>query len=188
MSKWWLVLLFGLAPILVTAGDSIPPDSLTLMPSAGVPNQMKQVAFMEGTWDCVSQMNMGDSAHWFETKGVAHNSFVAGGSTLQTLYESEVMGEPFVGIGLLCFSRQTSKWQQCWVDNNGAYLSVYEGTFADGKFVFEGEDYENGRRIRSRQTMANLTPTSYDWQMEVSPDGGRTFMVLLKATYTKRAK
>jgi hypothetical protein len=185
MSKWWLLLV--LAPMLAMAGDSIPADSLTLLPSAGVPDQMKDVAFMVGTWDCVSKMNMGDSVHWFESKGVSHSNWVAGGSALQTTYESEVMGEPFVGVGLMCFNRQTGKWQQTWVDNNGAYLSVYEGTYAEGKFVFEGDDYENGRRIRSRETMSNLTPTSYDWTMEVSPDGGKTFTALLKATYAKRS-
>lgn len=184
MKKLYLLLL--LMPVLAMAGDSIPADSLTLMPPSGIPDQMKQMAFLVGDWDCESKMNLGDSVHWFESKGVAHNSWTAGGAAIQTVYESEIMGQPFVGLGLLCFNRQTAKWQQSWVDNSGAYLSVYDGTLTDGKLVIEGEDWENGRKLRSRETMFNMTPTRYDWTMEVSRDGGATFTVLLKATYAKR--
>jgi hypothetical protein len=43
-----------------------------------------------------------------------------------------------------------------------------------------------GQTWLSRMTAFNQKPESYEWRMESSMDGGKTFMVVATATFTKR--
>ena len=156
------------------------------MPPMGPPPEMKQIEAMNGQYAVKFLFKMDPmSPEWTETEATAALSTVAGGGAQQMLYDGEMMGMPFSGVGLTSYDRETGKWQTIWVDSMGARISVYTGDFEDGKMVVEGEDKGMGMTFQSRLTTYNITDKGFDWKYEMSMDG-TSYMETAKATYTRK--
>ena len=187
-SKVILMLTLALSALSVQAADSSKAGGAMAMPAMGAPAEMKQVAFMIGDWDASMKFNMGDTTKWTETKSTSTVTPVLDGAALMSTFSGLMMGMPFKGIGYTCFSRETGKWQMSWLDNMGAAMSLYTGTMKDGKLVVSGEDMYQGKPMLSKLTYFNMSDSKYDWLMEISMDGGKTYMPSMRATYTKVKK
>ena len=153
----------------------------------GPPQQMKDMAFLAGVWDVDMKMKMSDTASEFTpTKGTCRYESILDGSALQMIYEGEMMGMMFKGFGLQCFNRETNKWQMTWSDNIGSCISFYEGDMKDGVLSVSGIDRYQGMEFVTKISASNMTPARFDWKMEMSMDGGKTFMTNATAVYTKK--
>ncbi len=62
-------------------------------------------------------------------------------------------------------------------------MALYTGS---DRMIVSVEDMWQGQTYHTRMTTLNETPTSFDWTMETSFDGGKNWTVVGKATYTKR--
>ncbi len=153
----------------------------------GPPAEMKQVEYLIGTWDYSWKMKVNPAdTIWVESIGTEKYESVYGGAALQFTNSQVMMGMPFVAGGLMCYDRETKKWQMTWTDNFSARISLYTGTrTADGS-VFEGTETMNGVATLYRMTVSKLTPTGFDWTGEMSSDNGKTWVVWGLAKYTKR--
>ena len=157
------------------------------MPPMGPPPEMSQLEPMNGEYAVKFYYKADPSSpEWTETSATAVLSTVAGGGAQQLLFEGEMMGMPFSGLGLTSYDRETGKWQTSWVDSMGARISTYTGEFADGKLVVAGEDMGQGMTYHARLTTYNITDTGFDWTYEMSVDGGENYIDGAKATYTKK--
>lgn len=178
-------LALGLCAVLATA-DEKAADPMAGM-QMGAPAEMKQVEGFVGNWDVAIQYRMDPSASWQESKAGATYEKIVDGSALRLTYVGEFAGMPFKGEGVICYNRGTNKWQNTWIDNMSAQLGVYEGDFKDGKFICAGEDkMPGGIVMQSRMTIFNITDKKFDWTMENSMDGGKSWSTTLKAVYTKK--
>jgi hypothetical protein len=183
-----MIFIIGAAAI---AGDKqsgqASSQSEMEMPPMGAPEQMKMLSDLAGTWDVVQnwKMDLSDTA-WQTSKGVSVYKNILDGCAMQFTFESEMLGMPFQGQGLIAYNRETGKWQTTWIDNMGATIGYYTGDFKDGKFVVSGEDKWNGQTFLSRITTYNMTPGKFDWMYEMSMDGGKTWAKTVTASYTKR--
>ncbi len=157
------------------------------MPPMGPPPEMKELEAMNGEYTVKFFYKMDPtSEEWIETEATAVLSTVVGGGAQQLVFEGEMMGMPFSGIGLTSYDRQTTKWQSTWVDSMGAKISMYTGDFKDGKFVVTGTDIgPDGMAFQSRLTNYNMTDTGFEWMYEMSMDG-TNYMTGAKATYTRK--
>ena len=156
------------------------------MPPMGPPAEMKQVEVMNGEYAVKFFFKMDPmSEEWTETEATAVLSTVAGGGAQQMLFEGNMMGVPFQGVGLTSYDRETAKWQSTWVDSMGARISMYTGDFQDGKMVVTGEDQGQGMTFQSRLTTYNITEKGFDWKYEMSMDG-TDYMETAKAVYTRK--
>ncbi len=157
------------------------------MPPMGPPAEMQQLEGMNGEYDVKFSYRLDPSSEeWMETAATAVVSTVVGGGAQQMIFEGEMMGMPFQGMGLTSFDRATGKWQTTWVDSMGARISMYTGTFEDGKMVVEGEDFgPDGGTYQSRLTYYNMNDEGWDWTYEMSMDGTNYF-VGAKATYRRK--
>lgn len=167
------------------AADSTKTEGAAMGPM-GAPPEMKQVAFLIGEWDATMKFTMGDTTKWEESKGIAKWEPIVDGGALVGTFESQMSGTPMKGFGLTAFNRETGKWQTTWLDNMLAFISLYEGDFTNGRLTVAGEDIMQGKKYVTRITMYNITPTKFDQLFEMSMDGGKTFVVNGKGTYTKR--
>ncbi len=153
----------------------------------GAPAQMKQVDFMVGIWDVDMQYRMSPEAEWAEAEAVNTNNLILDGCVLEAKFEGDMNGMPMTGYSMTTYNRALGKWQTMWTDNMGMGISLYPGEFVDGKMTFAGEDMmPGGVKAMTRITSYNITDTKYDWMMENSMDGGKTWYTSMKATYTKR--
>jgi len=180
-----LVSLFALNLQAVAQGtDSAKAQG---MPQMGPPEEMKQVAYLVGAWDFTMKMKMNPAdTFWMDSKGTAKYELIYGGAALMATVEEPMMGMPFVGGTLMCYDRETKKWQTTWIDNMSARISIYTGTHSPTGSVFQGEEMMMGKSYLGRMTTSNQTPTSFDWKGDMSMDGGKTWTTWGTAKYTKR--
>lgn len=156
------------------------------MPS-GPPEEMKKLAFLVGEWDVDMEMNMGDTVeNWVKSPGTCTYRYLLDGSAMEMSFKSEYMGMPFIGLGTECFDRETGQWQMSWIDNMAGRLILYTGVHGDGKAVFTGADLWQGQKYLARISTFDETEVSFKWTMEMSKDGGKTWALSGKATYTKK--
>lgn len=180
------VILAGLLMLAVPlqAADSVKTE--IPMMATGAPPEMKQVAILEGTWDAAMQMRMGPETPWIETKTVCIYKMILDGCALEQTCTGEMDGMQIKGTGLTCFNRGSGKWQNSWIDNTMAGLSLYEGDFKDGRLVVSGIDKLPGMTVLSRITTFNITPARFDCLVENSFDNGATWVETMKAVFTKK--
>ena len=182
-----LFMLMGL--VIIGGAVAAQPETKADAPAMaiGAPPEMKQVAFMVGTWDAVMSMKMSPEAPWMEFTGITTSAMIVDGCALKSEFEASMMGMMFKGFSTMTYNRNTGKWQTAWIDNMGAAVSLYEGDFKDGKFVVSGKDLlAGGKTMLTRITSYNITDTKYDWMQENSIDDGATWMTSMKGVYTKR--
>lgn len=73
------------------------------------------------------------------------------------------------------YSPALKKWQQTWVDNQGAYI-VLTGTFVNGEMTLTTEPQMlKGVKTISRMVYYNIKKDSLDWRWEASTDEGKTW-------------
>ena len=152
----------------------------------GPPDEIKEMAFLVGTWDVKSMMRMDPTADFVPLVGVAEYAYIAGGACLQMIYTSSMNGMPFNGVAHTTFNRETGEWMDTWTDDMAGSMSVYTGKKKDGKLVVNGEDHYEGMSVLTRITTTFGTETSFKWQMEHSYDGGDSWAVQMVSDYSKR--
>lgn len=157
------------------------------MPQMGPPAEMKQLEYLVGTWDYTMKMKMDTSANTMDSKGTSTCAYILDNAALTTTLDgAEMMGMKFKGLGITTWDRENKCWQMTWTDNMSGRTSLYTGQHTGDQTVYQGEDQMGGMKSLARMTSFNEKATSYDWKMESSTDGGKTWAVVATATYTKR--
>jgi hypothetical protein len=157
------------------------------MPPMGPPAEMKDISWLVGDWDVTMMSGMDpDTTTWTESKASSTYKYILSGAAMQFDYKGDVMGKPYVGMGVQCFDRETGLWQVSWIDDLGARLSLYTGKRDDGSTVVVGADKWAGQDIITRIITYHETPDAFDWKMEYSTDGGKTYLPSARARYIKR--
>jgi Protein of unknown function (DUF1579) len=168
------------------AGDHDNEKPAMDMSQMGAPEEMKNVQFLIGTWDVEQEWKMDPSSdEWTKSKAKCVFMDVYNGCALHQTYESEMMGMPFKGSGMIAYSNSKNVWQSLWFDNMHASIGYYEGDFKNDKFITSGEEIWNGQPYIARMTSYNLSEAKFDWTFEMSMDGGKNYITAGKAIYTK---
>ena len=192
MRKFTLLALVMCAAVLVSV--AVAEESGKQMPASmdehpmGPPPEMKEIAFLEGTWDVAMKWRMTPDDEWTPAPGTATYMYVLDGAAMHMNYSGE-MGPnmpPFSGSMIQCFDSETKLWQSVWVDNMGAKIVYYTGSKVGDTVTLTADMVYQGQPTKNRVTTFNHSATSFDWQMEDSYDGGKTFFVSGMAKYTKR--
>ena len=177
-----LAVVFLVAVLAVMAFAQDEPAEA--MPPMGPPEEMKEIAFLEGVWDVeMVWQNEKDTSVWDSSKAVCTYKPILDGCALHMTFESIMMDMPFNGVMLQTFDREKKEWQMTWVDNMGARTTLYSG---ESRMKVSVKDVYQGQPFHSRMTYFNETKTGFDWTMEISFDGGKNWSVIGKASYTKR--
>lgn len=157
------------------------------MPPMGPPEEMQQLADMVGTWKFDGEMKMDpQSDEWMPFAGTAVFEYDVDGAAMRMDYTSEFMGQPFIGQSMTAYDRETQKWQEIWIDNMAARISVYTGNMEDGKRIMTGKEIWGGQEVLSRQISSDFTDTTFYWVSESSFDNGETWHEMMRGTYTKQ--
>ena len=175
-------------PGLVLAQSDAPSQSEQGMPPMGPPEEMKECAWLVGDWTADMKMRMAADSPWVATRGSAHYETVLDGGALLMTFEippSAEMPMRFRGMGLQTWDRETNQWQMTWTDNMTCRTTIYTGPRTEGQTVMTGEDLWNGMKMLSRITASDETPTGFDWLMETSLDGGKSWYASGQAKYTR---
>lgn len=143
----------------------------------------KRLSYFEGKWTSEGDMKASpfgpagkitstDTCSWFEG-----GFFVKCESTGKT-----PMGQ-MKGLGLIGYNAEEKVYTYYGVDNMGMG-DLSKGTVSGDTWTFTGESKMAGKKIRSRYTMKELSPTSYSFKWEMA-EGDGPFNALLEGKTTK---
>ena len=134
----------------------------------------KAIADMAGTWDAEVTMYMGPTPA--KSKGTSENRLVLGGRWVEQRFKSEMMGQPFEGLGYTGYDNYKKKYIGTWMDTMSTAVMVTEGTFdAAGKVMTSTstmDDFMTGKPTTVRMTTTVKDADNHHFEMfGPGPDG-----------------
>jgi hypothetical protein len=128
------------------------------------------------------------STHWLEYEGTSVVRKVWDGRA--NLGELEVDGSagPLEGLSLRLYNPQARQWNITWANGRDGTLdrTTMSGGFKDGVGEFFGQDSLEGRAIFVRFVFSDIAPASFHFDQAFSADGGRSWEVNWRATFTRQ--
>lgn len=106
-----------------------------------------------------------------------------GGCVVQEKFAAPGIG--FHGMSVSVYLPTEQVWKQTWVDDAGGYLD-FVGTFSDGRMRLSRTTEVQGVAIDQRMTFRDIRENSFDWDWEVSRDGGDTWEMRWQIHYERR--
>lgn len=90
----------------------------------------KKLGDFVGTWETTSTMWMeGPDKNPTVTKGTCETKWVLDGRFIIDDFKGEMMGKPFLGIGLTGYDNLKKKYVGFWADNSSTAMYMMEGNF-----------------------------------------------------------
>ncbi len=120
---------------------------------------LAQFDFWLGEWECA----------WEGGSGSNRVTKILDGRVIQEEFDGRP-GLALQGRSLSIYDEGIGKWRQTWVDNEGGYLDL-AGEFSDGEMRLFTQREVQGRTVHLRMIFADITPDSFHWRWESSPDG-----------------
>lgn len=171
--------VFQLGALAVLAQEGPP------MPKPGPEHEMLKKDV--GVWDATVESFMAPGAPTISA-GTETNTFI-GGFWLVSHFKSEMMGQPFEGLGTTGYDPAKKKYVGTWVDSWTPGLSTVEATYDDGAKTLTGwmaGPGPDGAASKLRETTVWKSPDLRVFTLygPKGPDGKEPTM--LKITYKRR--
>ena len=180
-AKFWSY-VFTLAALAVVGGADLSlaadapkkPDPAAEMAEWAKLNapgpEHKKLAAMAGEWDTTCTMFMPDGGK-MESKGKEKSKVVLGGRFLESEFQSEMMGMPFTGRGLMGYNTITKKWVMTWTDSMSTGITYFEGTEDKEKKTMTmtaEQKSPDGKTEKLRTVTTMIDENSYKFEMHVT--------------------
>ena len=162
---------FGAAAALVFAAHCIAAER----------DGQRDFDFAIGTWKTSLKRlvaPLSGSTTWVQLEGTSVIRKVWDGRA--NLVELKVSGPSgtIEGLSLRTYNPQTRKWSLNFASvRDGTLVTPTIGEFRDGRGEFFSDEELNGKPIRVRNVISDITPDSYRFEQAFSADGGKTWEV-----------
>ena len=183
-------LILVLQPLLGFARSRPSGWPATVQPAAIEHDGQHDFDFEFGAWKArLSRLDrpLTGSTTWLEYKGTSVVRKVWDGRA--NLGELEVDGPAghIEGLTLRLYNAKARQWNITWANASDGMLDRAQmfGGFKDGRGEFFGQDSLAGRAIYVRFVFSDITATSFRFEQAFSADGGKTWEVNWKATFTR---
>ncbi|MHB8108935.1 MAG: DUF1579 domain-containing protein [Syntrophorhabdaceae bacterium] len=108
----------------------------------GSPHRL--LASLSGNWDANLKSWTHPDRPANETFGSCEQKMILGGRFLHQTFSAELMGTPFLGIGVTGHDNNTGKYVSAWIDSMSTGITCFEGTIsADGSTIIQQADYND---------------------------------------------
>src|SRR3954447_7810802 len=124
--------------------------------------ESSQFDFWTGDWELT----------WNDTsKGTNSVKRILDGCAVQENFYDPALN--YSGTSWSVYNPRTALWQQTWVDNQGAYISL-TGKFENEQMILSTSPAttKDGKQSISRMIFYNIKPGSFDWNWENTIDNG----------------
>lgn len=108
-------------------GTEETPDAM-MTKSAQPGEHHARLKAMVGTWKMAGKSWMTPAMEPALWDGVSKKKMILGGRFLHEEISSEMMGQPFTGIGIVGYDNLQGKYQWIWMDDMSTGLMISEGT------------------------------------------------------------
>jgi hypothetical protein len=171
------LLLAAAWPCTALAQPAAPPPAA----SAAVPDGQRDFDWELGTWKTHVKRRLrplSGSDEWVEYEGTSRVRQVWDGRA--NLLELDVRGPAgrIEALSLRLYNPATRQWSLNFASSAGGTLGVPSvGTFSNGRGEFFADETFDGKQVRVRFVMHDITPTSARFEQAFSADGGKTWEV-----------
>ena len=152
----------------------------------GAPHQL--FATLAGSWTTTTKEWMEPGKPPTESTGTAEMKMLLDGRFLYQEYNSQMMGQPFSGIGIDAYDNLSKKYVTAWMDSMGTGIFLMEGTASpDGKTItLKGQHGEpGGGKMTHRAIWKIVDGNTQTFDMYGTHGHGKE-MKMLEITYTRK--
>ena len=166
-----------------------PQAVMELWKKLGTPGEPhKLFASLAGSWTTTTKEWMEPGKPPTESTGTAEMKMLLDGRFLYQEYNSQMMGQPFSGIGIDGYDNMTKKYVTAWIDTMGTGIFFMEGTASpDGKTItLKGSHPEpGGGKMTHRAVWKIVDSNTQTFDMYGTHHGGKE-MKVLEIAYTRK--
>jgi hypothetical protein len=176
------------AACLVVAVVGFQLAAVAQAPPAPKPGpEHQRLGYFVGNWTSEGEVKPGpmgpggkitstDACEWFE-----------GGFSVICRSDGKTPMGPMKSVGILGYSPEEKVYTYYGIDNSGMTMtSVPRGTVQGDTWTYTDESMMGGKKVKSRVTIKELSPTAYTFTMELQgPDGKWAPMMESKNTKAK---
>ena len=148
----------------------------------------KLFASLVGSWTTTTKEWMEPGKPPTESTGTAEMKMLLDGRFLQQEFNSQMMGQPFSGIGIDGYDNLRKRYVTTWIDTMGTGFFQMEGTAsADGKTItLKGRHEEpGGGHMTHRAVWKIVDSNTQTFDMYGTHQGGKE-MKMLEIAYTRK--
>lgn len=149
-----------------------------------VPDEMKTVDWMVGTWESELTMNFGGQES--KSKSTMVTDKILGGRYLRSLstFAMEGMGD-ISGQLMLTYNDVSKNWKSCWFESGSPDMMESTGKMEDGAMVAISKPTPMmGQDVVMRTTMKKLSDKKMFFKLEMQQ--GTEWMTFMHGDYTKK--
>jgi hypothetical protein len=156
------------------------------LPTPGEPH--KQLASLAGSWTTKTKEWMEPGKPPTESTGTAEMKMVLDGRFLQQEFTSQMMGQPFAGIGIDGYDNLRKRYVTTWIDTMGTGIFQMEGTAsADGKTItLKGQHAEPGGGQMTHRAIWKIADSNTQTFDMYGTHHRSKEMKMLEITYTRK--
>ena len=150
--------------------------------------QHKQLASLAGSWTTQTKEWMEPGKPPMESAGTCDFKMLLDGRFLQQEFTSEMMGQPFSGVGISAYDNLRKRYVTAWIDTMGTGIFMMEGTAsADGKTItLRGQhDEPGGGHMMHRAVWKIVDGNTQTFDMYGTHKHGKE-MKMLEIAYTRK--
>lgn len=166
-----------------------PQEMMEVWKKLGTPGEPhKLFAGLAGSWTTTTKEWMEPGKPPTESTGTAEMKMLLDGRFLYQEYNSQMMGQPFSGVGIDGYDNMTKKYVTAWIDTMGTGIFFMEGTAStDGKTItLKGQHPEpGGGQMKHRAIWKILDNNSQTFEMYGTHHGQKE-MKFLEIVYTRK--
>lgn len=144
------------------------------------------LAAMAGSWNTRGRFWMEPGQAPMESTGHSEQTMVLDGRFLQQEFHSEMMGNPFTGLGFCGYDNHTGKYVSTWMDTMGTAIMYFEGTAdADGT-ITQTASYDDPVQgpMQWRSVTHMMNPDTLEFEMYATGRTGKEEK-MMEITYTR---
>jgi hypothetical protein len=138
--------------------------------------------FWLGNWDANWKNADGSTG-----SGSNHVFKVLDGTVIEENFKiSDGAQAGFLGMSISVFDSNRKIWHQAWADNQGGYFD-FIGEVVGDKKIFKTKVVErDGNKIIQRMVFYDIKKDSFSWDWEATKDGGVTWNLQWRISYTRQ--
>ncbi len=166
-----------------------PQAMMELWKQAATPGEPhKLFATLVGSWTTSTKEWMEPGKPPTESTGTAEMKMLLDGRFLYQEYNSQMMGQPFSGIGIDGYDNMTKKYVTAWIDTMGTGIFIMEGTASvDSKTItLKGSHPEPGGGKMSHRAVWKIIDQNNQTFDMYGTHHGQKEMKVLEITYTRK--
>lgn len=148
----------------------------------------KQLASLAGSWITKTKEWMEPGKPPTEAAGSAEMKMLLDGRFLQQDFTSEMMGQPYTGMGITGYDNLRKKYVSIWLDTMGTGPFMMEGTgSADGKTItLKGQHTEPGVGHMTHRAVWKIVDSNTQTFDMWGNHGGGKEMKVMEIVYTRK--